>query len=370
MNYILKKWITDKVYNYTINISKTICYNNRKSKERAMKLLTLLFYLLRIERMMRLESKELFLHKNRITDKFHELEQNNPFLWDVMKDIYEDYELKIKNGTLKKKINSFIEELGTPTAMHSIRHRIKTPESLIVKIINKMCSDYTDTDYSNISKDTYEKVIMDLLGTRILIRHRYQWEDIHDLIWHLYFKGADKYVKNRIRDYIGDAKEPFLSERPKVYYRYEENTKCYELKGRDTFDFDKNNSGYSSNHYIINYYGTYIELQVRTLFDEAWSENDHDFVYKLHAGNKKLVLNRTSNLLSKVAEIADELSMFMHDYYDESIFCVPDDGNDIKKIQIPDLQKDINTISEAKKVDNLHNRSVNSKSVGEINELY
>ena len=317
-----------------------------------------------------MESKEIFLQKNRITDKFLALEKMNPSLWETMKEIYEDYELKIENGFFKAAINSFIAELGTPAAMHSIRYRIKTPESLIVKIINKKCSDFTDMDYANITKDTYGRVIMDLLGTRILIRHRYQWEEIHDLIWQLYYQGTERYVKKRIQDYIGDAKEPFLSERPKVFYRYEESTKCYELKGRDTFDFEKNNPGYSSNHYIINYCGTYIELQVRTLFDEAWSENDHDFVYKLPAGNKKLVLNRTSNLLSKVAEIADELSMFMHDYYDESIFSVPNDKTGNKKIPLEKLEKIQNALPDNRKLDNLHSRSVTSKSVGDINDLY
>jgi putative GTP pyrophosphokinase len=313
-----------------------------------------------------MDSKENFLQKNRITDKFLALEKSNPNLWENMKEIYEDYELKIENGILKKSINSFIEELGTPAAMHSIRYRLKTPESLIVKIINKKCNDFTDMDYANITKDTYGKVIMDLLGTRILLRHRYQWEEIHDLIWHNYYKGTERYVKNRTQDYIGDAKEPFLAERPKVFYRYEESTKCYELKGRDTFDFEKNNPGYSSNHY----YGTYIEIQVRTLFDEAWSENDHDFVYKLHAGNKKLVLNRTSNLLSKVAEIADELSMFMHDYYDESIFSVPNDKSENKKIALEKLEKIQEILPVKIKTDNLHSRSVTSKSIGDINDLY
>lgn len=317
-----------------------------------------------------MDNKESFLQNNRITDKFHELEKVDPNLWDIIKEIYEDYDFKIRNGTLKRTVNNFIEEIGAPSAMHSMRYRIKTPESLIVKIIQKKCSNFTDMDYTNITKDTYGKVIMDLLGARILIRHRYQWEEIHDLIWNLYFKGTEKYVKNRTRDYIGDAGEPFLAERPKVFYRYEENTKCYELKGRDTFDFEKNNPGYSSNHYIINYHGSYIELQVRTLFDEAWSENDHDFVYKLNAGNKKLVLNRTSNLLSKVAEVADELSMFMHDYYDESIFSIPNDSRENKKVlpQRPEaLPKELPV---GKKYDNLHRRSVTSKSVGDINELY
>ena len=318
-----------------------------------------------------MDSKENFLQKNRITDKFLALENSNPHLWETMKEIYEDYELKIENGILKRTINKFIEELGTPIAMHSIRYRLKTPESLIVKIINKKCSDFTDMDYANINKDTYGEVIMDLLGTRILLRHRYQWEEIHDLLWHNYYKGTERYVKNRTQDYIGDAKEPFLAERPKVFYRYEESTKCYELKGRDTFDFEKNNPGYSSNHYIVNYFGTYIEIQVRTLFDEAWSENDHDFVYKLHAGNKKLVLNRTSNLLSKVAEIADELSMFMHDYYDESIFSVPNDKGENKKNSLEKLEKIQEKLPKKIKTDNnLHSRSVTSKSIGDINDLY
>ncbi len=317
-----------------------------------------------------MENKEEFLRKNRIADKFYELEKFNPDLWDIIQEIYDDYTLRLQNGSLKKIITAFIEELGTPLAMHSMRYRIKSPESLIVKIIHKKCSDFTDMDYANITKDTYGKVIMDLLGARILIRHRYQWEEIHDLIWHLYFKGTEKYVKNRIEDYAGDGKEAFLAERPKVFYRYEENTKCYELKGRDTFDFEKNNPGYSSNHYIINYYGTYIELQVRTLFDEAWSENDHDFVYKLYAGNKKLVLNRTSNLLSKVAEVADELSMFMHDYYDESIFSVPNDKIESTKTNEEKKEKQPSVIPENRKYYNLHSRSVTSKSVGDINDLY
>lgn len=333
-----------------------------------MKLTPLLIYL--YERVDVMESKEIFLQKNKITDKFHELEKTNPDLWGILEEIYEDYERKVKDGSLKKIITGFIEEIGTPPAMHSMRYRIKTPESLIVKIIHKQCSDFTDLDYTNITKDTYGKVIMDLLGARILIRHRYQWEEIHDMIWSLYFKGTEKYVRSRINDYIGDAREPFLAERPKVFYRYEENTKCYELKGRDTFDFEKNNPGYSSNHYIINYHGTYIELQVRTLFDEAWSENDHDFVYKLYAGNKKLVLNRTSDLLSKVAEVADELSMFMHDYYDESIFTVPNELPNRKEVITEKSEKTEQELQENRIYDNLHSRSVTSKSVGDINDLY
>ena len=106
------------------------------------------------------------------------------------------------------------------------------------------------------------------------------------------------------------------------------------------------------------------------MFDEAWSENDHDFVYKLYAGNKKLVLNRTSNLLSKVAEVADELSMFMHDYYDESIFSVPNEKAENKKTLEKSMEKSTYEFIESRKYDNLHSRSIASKSVKDINDLY
>ncbi|MFR4710097.1 MAG: hypothetical protein ACLUAL_00025 [Blautia wexlerae] len=32
-------------------------------------------------------------------------------------------------------------------------------------------------------------------------------------------------------------------------------------------------------HYIIKYHGVYIEIQVRTLFEEGWGEIDHYMVY-------------------------------------------------------------------------------------------
>jgi hypothetical protein len=114
---------------------------------------------------------------------------------------------------------------------------------------------------------------MDLLGTRILIRHRYQWEEIHDLIWHLYFKGTEKYVKSRASDYIANAREPFLAERPKIFYRYEESTKCYELKGRDTFDFEKNNRKCTFSGEILAYKNKFVAVCYNTVNKDRSGKN-------------------------------------------------------------------------------------------------
>lgn len=112
----------------------------------------------------------------------------------------------------------------------------------------------------------------------------------------------------------------FIAEKPIVYYRQGEEKKNYEIFGRDIFDIKLSDIGYSSIHYIVNYNGEYIELQVRTIYDEAWSECDHDFVYKLNACPKKLVLKRCSKMLSDVTGVADGLSTFIRDYFTDEVF--------------------------------------------------
>lgn len=112
----------------------------------------------------------------------------------------------------------------------------------------------------------------------------------------------------------------FIAEKPIVYYRHGEEKKNYEIFGRDIFDIKLSDIGYSSIHYIVNYNGEYIELQVRTIYDEAWGECDHDFVYKLNACPKKLVLKRCSKMLSDVTGVADGLSTFIRDYFTDEVF--------------------------------------------------
>jgi len=62
--------------------------------------------------------------------------------------------------------------------------------------------------------------------------------------------------------------------------------------------------------------------------------------------------------------------MFMHDYYDESIYSVPEEKVEVKKNLTEKLERIQTMIPENRKFDNLHSRSVTSKSVGDINDLY
>ena len=50
----------------------------------------------------------------------------------------------------------------------------------------------------------------------------------------------------------------------------------------------KSDGIYRSLHYIIKYKGYYVEIQGRTLFEEGWSEIDHDIVYPYYQDDEML----------------------------------------------------------------------------------
>lgn len=57
---------------------------------------------------------------------------------------------------------------------------------------------------------------------------------------------------------------------------------------------------YRSLHYIIKYHGYYLEIQGRTLFEEGWSEIDHDIVYPYYKDDE--MLTEFSGLLTGFRE--------------------------------------------------------------------
>ena len=65
---------------------------------------------------------------------------------------------------------------------------------------------------------------------------------------------------------------------------------------------------YRSLHYIIKYHGYYLEIQGRTLFEEGWSEIDHDIVYPYYKDDE--MLTEFSGLLNRLSGMADEMSSY------------------------------------------------------------
>lgn len=102
----------------------------------------------------------------------------------------------------------------------------------------------------------------------------------------------------------------YIAERPKVYRR-NGDTRIYD----DTLIDIKSDGIYRSLHYIIKYRGYYVEIQGRTLFEEGWSEIDHDIVYPYFKDD--MMLKDFSTLLNRLSGMADEMSSYFRRMRDE-----------------------------------------------------
>ena len=108
---------------------------------------------------------------------------------------------------------------------------------------------------------------------------------------------------DRIKDFDEDTGHYYIAERPKVYRR-NGDTRIYD----ENLIEIKSNGIYRSLHYIIKYKGYYVEIQGRTLFEEGWSEIDHDIVYPYFQDDE--MLKDFSTLLNRLSGMADEMSSY------------------------------------------------------------
>lgn len=146
---------------------------------------------------------------------------------------------------------------GTPPAVHSVRYRMKDPEHLRDKIIRKEAEKGILIDHNNIFQ-----IVTDLAGLRVIHLHLDQFHVIHEAIL------------RRI-----DMNNYYLCEKPKAYTWDPENVKFFQDVG---LLVEKKESSYTSVHYTVRpYSGSFIscEIQVRTLFEEAWGEIEHAINY-------------------------------------------------------------------------------------------
>lgn len=171
--------------------------------------------------------------------------------------------------------------------VHSVRWRIKDPEHLMSKIIRKRNEDEISEKYRTITKDNYTKVITDLIGIRVLHLFKEDWETIHNYL---------------------DSKWEF-QEQPIVYIREGDSP---DINIKDSVE-KTHPAGYRSVHYIISTRllknNIYTEIQVRTIFEEAWSEIDHHVRYPNFKNND--VLNYFLLIFNRFAGSADEMGTFV-----------------------------------------------------------
>lgn len=233
--------------------------------------------------------KNEFFEKYRMSDA---LLDKAGIYWEDLMSIYESYV-----GTLSE-LEYAAEYLSSmlmkaPKA-HSVKFRIKEPEHLIEKIIRKKL--HRPELY--IDKLNYSQKVTDLVGARIIHLFKEEWDVIDDFIkskWSL-FEKPHANVRSGEPKAIIDA---------------------FEKRGCEIIPHDL---GYQSVHYIIkldsgkNDAGILAEIQVRTIFEEAWSEIDHQMRYSAHTDSP--AIQDYLRILSQLSCAADDMGSFLLRYSD------------------------------------------------------
>lgn len=243
--------------------------------------------------------KELFLSKYNLTDD--DLLAAD-ISWEELAKIVEEYE-KL-NPLLHKISKSFIDEYLydiEKAGIHSYRYRTKSVEHLVEKIIRKKKEN--PEKFAKLDHTNFYKYITDLIGIRVLFLYREDWIYFHDYITNQFENRSENYLKDRLADFDEDPTHYYIAEKPKVYKR-SGDSRIYDEEKIDIIA----GGIYRSLHYIIKYQGYYVEIQGRTLFEEGWSEIDHDIVYPYYKDDE--MLNDFSTLLNRLSGMADEMSSY------------------------------------------------------------
>lgn len=222
------------------------------------------------------------------------------FTESELQSIYKDYLDRL--DPLYDLKNRFVSEhivSAKNLQLHSFSARIKEPDHLIEKIIRKRSTN--DLKYRSMTTSDYYKYITDLIGCRILLVYKHDWEKVHDYLVGVFPDDPSLYIDENqyALSYDVAPSIAFMAEPPVAHMRLgdpEIYPPSMQIE-RDRY--------YRSLHYIIRYEEYYIELQVRTLFEEAWGEVDHDVLYK---DNPYLV--DFSKLINRISGAGDAMSSY------------------------------------------------------------
>ena len=222
--------------------------------------------------------------------------------WEELERIEEEYQQseRLLRDIGKSFIDEYLYDIET-AGIHSYRYRTKDAAHLLEKVVRKKRENpekFAALDHTN-----YHKMVTDLIGIRVFFLYREDWINFHRYITKRLENDPKQYIRDRLADFDENPNHYYIAEYPKAYKR------AGDSKIYDENEMEIVTTGiYRSLHYIVKYKGQYIEIQGRTLFEEGWSEVDHDIVYKEAEDDE--MLKDYSKLLNRLSGLADEMSSY------------------------------------------------------------
>jgi putative GTP pyrophosphokinase len=171
--------------------------------------------------------------------------------------------------------------------VHAVRYRVKDPLHLLRKVIRKK-TEYPDR---HIDEHNYIDWINDLAGVRALYLYKFDW---HTLGGHI---QATWELKRPPIAYISSNAD-------------QATVQAFSTAGADIRWHDQ---GYRAVHFVVRTQAKkqryFVEIQLRTLFEEGWSEIDHSVRYPDHSCNA--FVRDLLYLLNYLTGQSDQLASFI-----------------------------------------------------------
>ncbi|SBW82401.1 hypothetical protein PVE_R1G4519 [Pseudomonas veronii 1YdBTEX2] len=228
-------------------------------------------------------TREDFLIKSGYTKKDWE---QSTLDWDQFVGIANQHEkmrstLVLYGGTIANRIQAF-------GGVHSVRWRIKDTFAVLKKILRKNLEVKPKDKWQTITPENYRSVFSDLIGVRAL--HLLKEECIE----------VDKQIRDTWN--VDDT----------TIFKRHGDLEISEIIERGATE-EIHSAGYRSIHYGISYQPEkepiLVEIQVRTIFQEGWSEIDHRVKYPDFSNNE--ILKYFLNVFNGLSGTADEMGSFV-----------------------------------------------------------
>lgn len=225
-----------------------------------------------------------FRRRNRIDDEHW---KSARIEWPVLQAIGANFEERLSELTEMAALHARL--LQRCSAVHSVRWRLKEPEHALEKIVRKRAQG--SDKYAHIDATNYTHILSDLIGLRALHLFKADWQDIHVFL-------SDGWTH---------------SEAPIAYVREGDGQDIRAAYASAACKVETHPKGYRSVHYVVSSRPQkdeiLAEVQVRTIFEEGWSEVDHRVRYPNFSDNP--LLQHFLGTFNRIAGSADELGSFV-----------------------------------------------------------